>query len=408
MDATPVGALYDSLLQSALRQFFERATLDTEPTASGTTDGRLAIEPSANPSALIIRWFGTRYTLRVPGRWPFTAHEVRLAQAIGAVLAARYRAIQNPRILAERGGSLQRPDRGPVRRRVSRPAVLCDRRPRDSGRPDRLDHRDAARRRAFQLRESSDLDRRAAAGHQRRSRSAWNARDVCRPVVYRGTDTHQELLPDGRRRSHAVPGEFGGEAPRHHRHQTVGWHRASELVDLTAVPTPCPCHAAARARMRCAQPVARDQDLRGRDRDVYVPGGRLASRGCAGQIPSVGGCRRRRPPGSEDLSDGPRFVRGARRGVVCCCPGARSRCRRSSLLPPIGSICRCANPMLDAMDRKSQRAAISCTCWSGGRLRIWIRASSWDLRRSTAQRLRIDPAGFLPQARSSAIHHRSN
>jgi hypothetical protein len=38
----------------------------------------------------------------VPGRWPFTAHEVRLAQAIGAVLAARYRAIQNSRILAER------------------------------------------------------------------------------------------------------------------------------------------------------------------------------------------------------------------------------------------------------------------------------------------------------------------
>ena len=103
MDATPVGALYDSLLQSALRQFFERATLDTEPTAAAPSDGRLAIEPSANPSALIIRWFGTRYTLRVPGRWPFTAHEVRLAQAIGAVLAARYRAIQNSRILAERG-----------------------------------------------------------------------------------------------------------------------------------------------------------------------------------------------------------------------------------------------------------------------------------------------------------------
>ena len=103
MDATPGGALYDSLLQSALRQFFERATLDTEPTAAAASDGRLAIEPSANPSALIIRWFGTRYTLRVPGRWPFTAHEVRLAQAIGAVLAARYRAIQNSRILAERG-----------------------------------------------------------------------------------------------------------------------------------------------------------------------------------------------------------------------------------------------------------------------------------------------------------------
>lgn len=99
-----VGALYDSMLQSALRQFFERATLDTEPTPSVVADGRLAIEPSANPNALIIRWFGTRYTLRVPRRWAFTAHEVRLAQAIGTVLAARYHAIHNPRIIAERTG----------------------------------------------------------------------------------------------------------------------------------------------------------------------------------------------------------------------------------------------------------------------------------------------------------------
>jgi hypothetical protein len=99
-----VGALYDRMLQSALRQFFDRATLDAEPTTSTSPDARLAIEPSASPSALIIRWFGTRYTLRVPGRWAFTAHEVRLAQAIGAVLAARYHAINNPRIIAERSG----------------------------------------------------------------------------------------------------------------------------------------------------------------------------------------------------------------------------------------------------------------------------------------------------------------
>lgn len=100
--ALAVGALYDSVLQSALRQFFERASLDTEVTPSVSSDGRLSIEPSANPAALIIRWFGTRYTLRVPGRLPFTAHEVRLAQSIGAVLAARYSAILNPRIIAER------------------------------------------------------------------------------------------------------------------------------------------------------------------------------------------------------------------------------------------------------------------------------------------------------------------
>lgn len=102
--STPVGALYDNMLQSALRQFFERATLDAEPTASVSTDARLAIEPSANPSALIIRWFGTRYTLRVPPTTAFTAHEVRLARAIGTVLAARYHAIHNPRIIAERPG----------------------------------------------------------------------------------------------------------------------------------------------------------------------------------------------------------------------------------------------------------------------------------------------------------------
>ena len=109
--AVAVGALYDSLLQSALRQFFDRATLDAESTPSVSSDGRLAIEPSSDPSALTIRWFGTRYTLRVSRRWPFTTHEVRLARAIGAVLAARYRAILNPRIVAERsdlfGGAIE-------------------------------------------------------------------------------------------------------------------------------------------------------------------------------------------------------------------------------------------------------------------------------------------------------------
>jgi hypothetical protein len=101
--ALAVGALYDNLLQSALRQFFDRAVLDAEPTPSVSSDGRLAIEPSANPHELTIRWFGTRYQLRVPGQWPFTPHEVRLARAIGTVLSARYRAILNPRIMAERG-----------------------------------------------------------------------------------------------------------------------------------------------------------------------------------------------------------------------------------------------------------------------------------------------------------------
>lgn len=97
------SALYDSLLQAALRQFFSRATFETEPIPSLSSDGRLAIEPTNDPSVLSIRWFGMRHVLRVPERRPFTGHEVRLARAIGSVLAARYRAIFDPKQMLERG-----------------------------------------------------------------------------------------------------------------------------------------------------------------------------------------------------------------------------------------------------------------------------------------------------------------
>ena len=82
------SALYDNLLQAALRQFFSRATFETEPIPSLSSDGRLAIEPTNDPSVLTIRWFGSRHVLHVPARRPFTPHEVRLARAIGAVLGA--------------------------------------------------------------------------------------------------------------------------------------------------------------------------------------------------------------------------------------------------------------------------------------------------------------------------------
>jgi hypothetical protein len=101
--AFAAGALYDKLLQSALRRFFDRATFETEAMLSASSDGRLAIEPTSDPAALTVRFFGSRHTLRVPPRRPFTRDEVRLAQAIGAVLAARYRVIFDPRLLAARG-----------------------------------------------------------------------------------------------------------------------------------------------------------------------------------------------------------------------------------------------------------------------------------------------------------------
>ena len=97
------SALYDNLLQAALRQFFGRATFETEAIPSLSSDGRLAIEPTGDPSELTIRWFGSRHVLHVPERRPFTAHEVRLARAIGAVLSIRYRAVFDPRQMLERG-----------------------------------------------------------------------------------------------------------------------------------------------------------------------------------------------------------------------------------------------------------------------------------------------------------------
>ncbi|MGH9173124.1 MAG: hypothetical protein ACRD1H_02135 [Vicinamibacterales bacterium] len=99
-----VGAHYDTFLQRALSRFFERALLETNPLPSPSSDGRLAIDPTNDPSVLAVRWFGNRYVLRVPDRRPFTKHEVRFARAIGSVLESRYRAILNPQLMVERSG----------------------------------------------------------------------------------------------------------------------------------------------------------------------------------------------------------------------------------------------------------------------------------------------------------------
>jgi hypothetical protein len=99
-----VGAHYDTFLQRALRRFFERASLETESIPSPSSDGRLGIESTDDPCALSVRWFGTRYRLRVPTARPFTPAEVRFAKAIGSVLESRYRAILNPQLMVERAG----------------------------------------------------------------------------------------------------------------------------------------------------------------------------------------------------------------------------------------------------------------------------------------------------------------
>ena len=164
------SALYDNLLQAALRQFFSRATFETEPIPSLSSDGRLAIEPTGDPSVLSVRWFGSRHVLHVPPRRPFTEHEVRLAKRHRR--GARGALSCGIRSQADAGtpGSLPGRDRGSLHRRVPGLDVLR-RAVAGASRCHRQCHRGAARRGAFQLREPLDLVGRAACSTATRTAS---------------------------------------------------------------------------------------------------------------------------------------------------------------------------------------------------------------------------------------------
>ena len=108
--ALALNAFYEGILQAALRQFFRRASLVIEAGQSRGSEGPLTIEPSIEPSTLCVSWAATRYSLRMPGRGTFTPHQIRMARAIVAVIRARYRAILNPELAAERGELF----RGPI------------------------------------------------------------------------------------------------------------------------------------------------------------------------------------------------------------------------------------------------------------------------------------------------------
>lgn len=103
----PIGALYERLLQTALRRFLSRAALETTSSTSQSSVGRLAFESTDDPSALSLRWFGARHVLRVPAGLPFSDHEVRMATAIAAVLEARYNAVFDPKLMVDRADLFQ-------------------------------------------------------------------------------------------------------------------------------------------------------------------------------------------------------------------------------------------------------------------------------------------------------------
>lgn len=105
--ALPVGVLYERLLQTALRRFLSRATLETTSVASTSSAGRLAIEATDDPAVLALRWFGARHLLRVPSDRPFSDHEVQMAGAVAAVLEARYNAVFDPDLMVQRADLFQ-------------------------------------------------------------------------------------------------------------------------------------------------------------------------------------------------------------------------------------------------------------------------------------------------------------
>jgi hypothetical protein len=102
--ALVVGALYDSFLQAAMRQFLRAGHLRDRADAVGQLR-RPAVDRADRRSLrdvrAVVRHAAT--SSACPRGVPFTDHEIRLARSIGSVLGPRYHAILNPKAMVERG-----------------------------------------------------------------------------------------------------------------------------------------------------------------------------------------------------------------------------------------------------------------------------------------------------------------
>ena len=57
LTVSAAAALYDSMLQRALQQFFSRAALETEVVPAQAGSSEMAIEPTRDASAIVVTWF---------------------------------------------------------------------------------------------------------------------------------------------------------------------------------------------------------------------------------------------------------------------------------------------------------------------------------------------------------------
>ena len=199
-----IGAHYDTFLQRALRRFFERATLETEPVPSPSSDGRLAIEPTGRSGGA--RGPLVRQPLRAARAGAPAVHRRRKCASRARSAACSRRAtapFSTPQLMVERAGLF----RGAIEDRyvgrvLRRHAVLAAGRWRPV-RACRRGARDSARGGALELREPADLDRRAAARGRRGSGGSVSGGRARLAALHGRADVDQELLPPRRRPAHA-------------------------------------------------------------------------------------------------------------------------------------------------------------------------------------------------------------
>ena len=309
------SALYDNLLQAALRQFFGRATFETEAIPSLSSDGRLSIEPTSDPSELTIRWFGSRHVLHVPARRPFTAHEVRLARAIGAVLSIRYRAVFDPRQMLEHGDLF----RGSIEDRYVGAFV------------DEMAYTDPGQTRADLVATGIEVLRVAAM-------SSYENRSISSGILILDTDTDphhrhrrdrrsgvplqagahgdQDVLPAVGRPPDGLSDQSHRLRARRSRHRPALRTDAARRAVPDAVSIARAGHGRQPQRLRDPQPFARDQALRRRRAGLQLPQCALASARSAGQVRDVGRVGRQSCARGTAVPDGAGSRRRARRRAV--------------------------------------------------------------------------------------------
>ena len=360
--ALALGVFYEGVLQSALRQFFRRATLEVEPSRATPSDAPLTIEPSSIRPRSVISWCGTGYTLRMPGRGTFTPHQIRMLRAIVAVVGARYNAILNPEHAADRGELF----RGPLEDRYV--GAFFDERPYLT---------DSGERRVDRIASIIELLRVAAlSSYENRpiSTGVLLARRRPRPVPARSVREHRARLVIREslasiksffRLADGVRTMFLADAEGRLLDiiDIDRWSRQlcpDAILDVPgaeAYQAACTRDARATQCLRRAEPVARDQGLRRRRGGLHVPRRRLAPPRPARRSTR---CGRRRSATTRwplrlfqtalDLADareGALFVVAARPGRAVRHAWWRPRIGSMSAIPP-----RCRDPV-------SSRAAIS-------------------------------------------------